>query len=102
MGRSAQDPHHHEDISERKKRSRSPYYGFGLGPYYGFGYGLGGLYGRYGLYGHGFWRRSVDESNGQVEEKGKVKRSAEPFYGYHGYHDHHHHHHHHHYGYSYG
>jgi len=100
--RSAQDSHHHEDTSVRKKRSPSPYYGLGLGPYYGFGYGLGGLYGGYGLYGHGFWRRSVDESDGQIEEKGKVKRSAEPFYGYHGYHDHHHHHHYPYHGYSYG
>merc|ERR1719507_1724427 len=85
-----------------KKRSPNPYYGFGFGSYYGLGYGLGGLYGGYGgLYGHGFWRRSVAESEPEAG-KDKVKRSAEPFYGYHGYHDHHHHHHYPYHGYSYG
>merc|ERR1712062_947906 len=90
-----------KSVKVRAKRSPSPYYGFGLGPYYGFGYGLGGLYGGYGLYGHGFWRRSTDENEAD-EVKGKVKRSAEPFYGYHGYHDHHHHHHYPYHGYGYG
>merc|ERR1712212_1317864 len=100
--RSAEDTHPSKET--RKKRSPSPYYGFGFGPYYGSGgYGLGGLYGGYGgLYGHGFWRRSVEEESEPEEGKGKVKRSAEPFYGYHGYHDHHHHNHYPYHGYSYG
>jgi len=100
--RSAEDSQQSKET--RKKRSPSPYYGFGFGPYYGFGgYGLGGLYGGYGgLYGHGFWRRSVEEESETEEGDSKVKRSAEPFYGYHGYHDHHHHHHYPYHGYSYG
>merc|ERR1712212_978982 len=83
--RSAEDSQ--PALKSRKKRSPNPYYGFGFGPYYGLGYG--------------FWRRSVAESDTE-EGKGKVKRSAEPFYGYHGYHDHHHHHHYPYHGYSYG